>query len=133
MTLADLNAVAQDDPTVDRELDEQQLELLRRGGLILEGRLAGWLAHHNGISAFKIWLVCAADEAIRRLVARDGGDEQAQAEITRDRIERERDRYLRYYGADPSDVSIYDLVLDSTHTPPDELRDRILEAIERRP
>ena len=30
MTLAELNALAQEDPAIDRALDEQQLELLRR-------------------------------------------------------------------------------------------------------
>jgi cytidylate kinase len=130
MTLAQFNALAQEDPSVDLALDEQQLELLRRGGVILEGRLAGWLAHHNGIPAFKIWLVCAEDEAIRRLVQRDGGDEATQRDITHDRITRERDRYTRYYGADYTNTAIYDLVLDSTSTPPDELRDRVLAALD---
>jgi cytidylate kinase len=73
------------------------------------------------------------DERIRRLVERDGGDTASQAEHTAERVERERDRYDRYYGADLRDLSIYDLVLDSTSTRPDELRDRILEAVGQLP
>ena len=130
MTLAEFNALAQTDPAVDRALDDQQLEFLRRGGVILEGRMAGWLAHHHGVPAFKVWLVAGVDERIRRLVQRDGGDAATQAEQMADRESRERDRYARYYGADPSDTSIYDLVLDSTGVPPDELRDRVLAAME---
>lgn len=130
MSLAEFNALASGDPAVDLALDEQQLELLRGGGVILEGRLSGWLAHHNGIAAFKVWLVCDETERIRRLVARDGGDTATQEEMTQERVNRERDRYARYYGANLTDTSIYDLVLDSTSTPPDELRDRILGALE---
>jgi cytidylate kinase len=130
MTLAEFNALAQRDPEVDRELDERQLEYLVRGGVILEGRLSGWLAHRNGIPAFKVWLVASEDERVRRLVERDGGDAQTQAEAMADRVTREQDRYRRYYGADLGDLDIYDVVLDSTATPPDELRDRVLKALE---
>jgi predicted cytidylate kinase len=131
MSLAEFNALAQSDAAVDNALDEQQLELLRRGGVILEGRLSGWLAARNGISAFKIWMVADEPERIRRLVERDGGDAEAQAELMRDRVQREADRYSRYYGADLSDLSIYDLVLDSTDVAPEALRDRVIEVLEQ--
>ncbi len=129
MTLAEFNALAQSDPEVDRALDERQLELLRGGGVILEGRLSGWLAHRHGVPAFKTWIVCAEGERIRRLVERDGEDPQTQAAMMQDRVAREQDRYARYYGADLNDLSFYDLVLDSTATPPDELRERVLQAL----
>lgn len=129
VTLAEFNALAQADPDVDRSLDDRQLELLRGGGVILEGRLSGWLAHRHEITALKVWLVCETDERIRRLVQRDGDDTQTQAQLMDDRVSRERDRYRRYYGADLDDLSIYDLVLDSTSTPPDELRDRVLDVL----
>lgn len=130
MTLAELNALASEDPAVDLALDEQQVAFLRGGGVILEGRLAGWLAHQNGITAFKVWLVCDREERIRRLVERDGDDRETQAASMEDRETRERDRYARYYGADLGDLTIYDLVLDSTTIAPDELRDRILGVLE---
>lgn len=129
MTLAQFNALAQHDSEVDRALDERQLELLRGGGVILEGRLSGWLAHRYEVPAFKTWIVCATEERVRRLVERDGEDPQTQAEAMRDRVGRESDRYSRYYGADLTDLSIYDLVLDSTFTAPDELRDQVLQAL----
>lgn len=129
MTLAEFNALAGEDPAVDLALDEQQLGYLRRGGVILEGRLAGWLANHHAIPAFTVWLVCEERERIRRLVQRDGGDAETQAALMADRETRERDRYQRYYGADLSDLSFYDLICDSSSTPPDELRDQVLRAM----
>jgi cytidylate kinase len=131
MTLAEFNALAGEDPAVDLALDEQQLEFLRRGGVILEGRLAGWLANHHGIDAFKVWVVCDEEERIRRLVQRDGADAQTQAASMADREARERDRYKRYYGADLSDLSFYDLVCDSTSLEPEEVRDLVLDAVGR--
>jgi len=127
MTLREYNTLAQHDENVDKELDLRQVELLRGGGVILEGRMSGWLAHSYEIPAYKIWLVCDDTERIRRLVERDGPDARAD---TIDRQTRERDRYSRYYGADLGDLAIYDLVLDSTTTPPDALRDQVLSAMD---
>jgi predicted cytidylate kinase len=131
MSLAELNELAQHDDSVDHALDDRQLELLRRGGVILEGRMSGWLAEHNGIPAFKVWLVCDEDERIRRLVDRDGGDPDEQRRATRERVAQEADRYRRYYGADPSDPALYDLVLDSDGVEPPELVRRVLEGAAR--
>jgi CMP/dCMP kinase len=129
LSLQEMNELAQNDESVDRQLDERQLELLRKGNVILEGRMAGWLAHNNGIDALKVWIVCDEAERIRRLVDRDGGDPEEQRRMTEERVRLERDRYLRYYGVDTDDLSIYDLVLDSTATPPQTLVERVLEAL----
>jgi predicted cytidylate kinase len=131
MSLAEMNELAQHDESVDRALDERQLEFLRQGGVILEGRMAGWLASRNEIPAFKVWLTCDEDERITRLVDRDGGDPAEQRLATRERVAQEADRYRRYYGADPSDPSIYDLVLDSGGVEPAELVRRVVEGLAR--
>lgn len=129
MTLEEFNELAQHDENVDRSLDDRQLDYLRKGGLILEGRLSGWLAHNERIPAFKVWVVCDDGERIRRLVARDGGDARTRARADAERVEREADRYRRYYGADLEDLSIYDLVVDSTDRTPEQLAERVLEEL----
>jgi cytidylate kinase len=128
LSLAELNELAQEDPTVDKALDERQLDLLRKGNVILEGRMSGWLAHRNQIPAVKVWVVCAEAERIRRLVERDGGHFEAQRQATAERVAQEQDRYRRYYGAEVGDESIYDLVLDSTSTSPADLAAEVLRA-----
>ena len=37
-------------------------------------------------------------------------------------------RYLAYYGIDVNDTSVYDVILDSTSTPPEELVAAIVAA-----
>ena len=130
LSLAEMNELAQHDDSVDRALDDRQLELLRQGGVILEGRMSGWLAARNEIPACKVWLICDEDIAIRRLVDRDGGDLEEQRRYTRERVALEADRYKRYYGADPADPSVYDLVLDSGGVEPPDLVKRVLEGLE---
>lgn len=126
LTLADFGRLCEEDPAVDRELDDRQVELLREGGLILESRLAGWLAHRNDLPAYKVWVVCDEAERIRRITARDGGDTATQTLRTGEREASERLRYHRYYDVDLDDLAPYDLVLDSTHTSAEDLADEVL-------
>lgn len=121
MTLAEFGALSQRDPTIDERLDDRQLFLLRKGGLILEGRLSGWLANRHRLSAIKVWIRCDEPERLRRIVDRDGGTLKDQADATWAREQSEADRYRRYYGVDLKDTSFYDLVLDSTHRIPEQL------------
>lgn len=129
-TLAQFNELSQQDPAIDRALDERQLDYLRQGGLVLEGRLSGWLAHRYDVPAFKIWLLCSREERIRRLVERDGGDEDSQRTAMEDRESRERDRYRRYYGVDLDDTAIYDLVVDSTSKAPETLLEEVRRSLD---
>jgi predicted cytidylate kinase len=131
LSLQELNELAQRDDSVDHALDDRQLELLRQGNVILEGRMSGCLAARNEIPAFKVWLEADEDERIRRLVDRDGGDFEEQRRLTRERVEQEADRYRRYYGAEVADPALYDLVMDSTAVEPAELVRRVLEGLAR--
>jgi predicted cytidylate kinase len=128
MTLAEFGALSQDDPRVDRGLDAQQIELLRGGGVLLEGRLSGWLAHREALPALKVWLDCKEGVRHRRIVEREGGDLALHVGATLERERSEADRYMRYYEIDLADMAPYDLVLDSTDTPPEALAAAVADA-----
>lgn len=132
MDLAAFGALSQKDPSIDAALDDRQLFLLRKGGLILEGRLSGWLANRHKLAALKVWVVCDEPERLRRIVDRDGGTLKEQADATWAREQSEADRYRRYYAADLKDLSFYDLVLDSTHKLPNQLADEVAALVAAR-
>ncbi len=129
LSLAEFGALCQKDPSIDAALDDRQIYLLRKGGLILEGRLSGWLAQRHRLPALKVWVRCDEAERIRRIVDRDGGTLEAQADATWAREQSEQDRYRRYYGVHLGDLSFYDLVLDSTHTLPAGLAAQVEAAV----
>jgi len=129
MTLAEFGQLCQDDPAVDRSLDDRQLELLQAGGVLLEGRMAGWLAAHHDVDAFTVWVVCDEDERMRRIAGRDGGAVAEQRERTLAREASEHARFASYHGADLTDLSIYDLVLDSTTREPSTLVEAVLDGM----
>jgi predicted cytidylate kinase len=130
MNLEDFGKYCEKNSKVDKELDEKQVKILKKGNVILEGRLAGWLAYKNNISSFKIFIDADLKTRVNRIVKRESGDlEKRKKEL----IERERSesaRYKKYYDIDLDDKSIYDLVVDSADKTPEEIVNLILEKLE---
>ncbi len=134
MTLAEFGAVAEGDPTIDVELDTRLAEAARAGGVVLESRLAGWIATNEGLTdATRVWIACDDDERARRVGAREGTHPDAARAQNEAREASEAARYEAYYGIDLADLSPYDLVLDSTSMPPDQLVLKVMDVAQRRP
>lgn len=126
MSLEEFSTYAENHPEIDKELDRRAVEMARKGGIILEGRLAGWMVHRHGIRAFKIWIDADERERARRVVERDGGTIEENMVRMKVREESERRRYLEIYGIDISDLNIYDLVVDSTFISPQKVAEIII-------
>lgn len=113
MTLADFGVYAADQPIVDVELDRRLADRAHQGDVVIESRLAGWIIHNERLDGLAVYLDCDDATRAERVAAREGSTlEQALAENT-EREKVEHDRYLALYGIDLSDLSIYDLVLDT--------------------
>lgn len=126
ISLEEFGTYCEQHDDVDRELDDKQLEILRKGNVILEGRLAGWIAHLNEIPAFKIMIDADILVRAQRVVMREKGTvEQRRKEIEK-REESEQSRYKRYYNIDLKNTSIYDLVVDSSDKTPEIIIEEIL-------
>ena len=131
MSLEEFGKYCEGNSEIDKELDARQIEILKKGDVILEGRLAGWLAHLNKIPAFKIAIVTDIDTRAKRIVNREKGDvEKRKKEIIK-REKSEATRYKNYYNIDLYDMSIYDLVIDSGDKTPAEIVDIIIEKMNR--
>jgi cytidylate kinase len=128
LSVAEFGVVAQSDATVDVELDARLAARAQAGDLVLESRLAGWIATNEGLAAVRVWLGCDEGERARRVAVREGVSVEDALGANRERERSEASRYLAYYDIDLGDLSIYDLVLDSTTTPPDDLVVAILTA-----
>ena len=127
MNLAEFGSYCETHDDIDRELDEKQVSILKKGNVILEGRLAGWLAVLNDITAFKIWIDAKARIRAKRIVEREGGNIQNQYEKLLKRQKSEQIRYKKYYDIDVMDTSIYDLFIDSSKKSPQEILQIILD------
>ena len=133
MSLEQFGRYCEEHPEIDRRLDDEQIELLKGPPILLEGRMSGVLAARANVSAFKVWFTCDPWIRAERIVNREGGEVEARMAEMRRREESEKKRYQAYYGYDTGDLSPYDLVLDTSHIPPDEVVKRILNGYQAPP
>jgi len=131
LTLEEFGELAMRDSRYDIMLDEQMLKIAReRAHIILEGRLVAHLLAREGISAFKVFLDAKLGERVRRVAEREGINvEEAQYAIQK-REECEIQRYKKHYDIDIRDTTVYDLIVDTTDIPPEEVVNIILARIE---
>ena len=128
VSLAEFADIAERDDAIDRQLDDRLTERARGGGVLLESRLAGWLITRSHIPGVRVWVHCEELERARRVGKRDGQDLDHALAENRAREASERARYVAYYGIDLTEMSIYDVVLDSTRTEVEELVEQVVEA-----
>jgi len=114
MTLNEFGKLANDNPEIDLELDDRQVAIARAGGILLEGRLAGFMVRRAGIPAVKVCLVAPREVRMARVSGRDGLDFGEAMRLSEEREADERTRFIEFYGYDLNDTSIYDLVMDSS-------------------
>jgi len=131
MSLEEFGKYCEKNSDVDKKLDDRQVDILKKGDVILEGRLSGWLAYKNKIPALKV--VIDADLEIRagRIVKREEGSIKQRKKKILKRERSEETRYKKYYDIDLKDNSIYDLVIDSGDKTPEEIVDIILKRLYR--
>jgi len=129
MSLEDFGKFCEKNPGVDKELDDQQLRILQKGEVILEGRLAGWLAYRNNISALKVMLDADIDTRAGRIVKREQGSIKQRKQEILQREKSEASRYKNYYDIDLKDNSIYDIVIDAADKTAEEIADIIVKKI----
>lgn len=112
---------------VDIEMDKRTLEFAQKGGVVLLGRLAGWAA--GDWADFRIMLTATEEERARRSAGRDGITLIKAKKLVRGRDLQDKKRYLKYYGIDISDYSIYNLVLDTTNFSIEENRKTVFKIV----
>ncbi|MFP4175204.1 MAG: (d)CMP kinase [Halobacteriales archaeon] len=112
VSLAEFGRIAEKDPEIDREIDERQREIAReRDDLVLEGRLSGWMVEDADL---RVWLSAPVDVRAERVADREEQTvEEARDEIE-EREESEAKRYDEIHGIDIRDLSVYDLVIDTS-------------------
>ena len=130
VSLAEFGALAESDERIDRELDERAVALMREArGLVMEGRLAGWMAFRNAFGKARVWLESDAVTRARRVADRDGGSASQQQAAMTARETSEAARYRDYYDIDIGSREPYTLIIDSGALAPKAIVARIRGAL----
>lgn len=109
-TLEEMSRLAEGNPELDRLVDERTKEEAMNGDVVVDAALSGWMVEDADI---KVFLTSPLDARIRRIAARDGLKIEEARKETLLREEIERERFKRLYGIDISDLSIYDVILNT--------------------
>ncbi|KCZ72876.1 putative cytidylate kinase [Candidatus Methanoperedens nitroreducens] len=127
MCLAEFGILAKSNGDIDREIDEMQRRIAKeKDNIIIEGRLSGFLVDAD----MKVWLKAPIEIRAERIAKREGKHVLTAMAETSEREQCERERYLNYYNIDIKDMSVYDLVIDSSKWGPEGISDIVVKAIE---
>ncbi len=112
LTLEEFTRQAESDFSIDRAIDERALAEAMRGCVVLDGHIAGWVAKEY--AHVKIYLNAPREVRAKRVAMRDKKSlEEALKEVTL-RDESESKRFREIYGIDVSNLSIFDLVINTS-------------------
>ena len=128
-TPLEFNKLAEEDDQIDRDLDRRLQGVARdRNDVVLESRLAGWLAGDH--ADFRVWLDAPLDVRAERVADREDKSVAEAREESAARQSSEADRYEEYYGIDITDLTIYDLSINTARWDADAVLDMLVTAVE---
>ncbi len=106
---------------------DQQNRLAHEMKIIVEGRLAGWLAREME-DVFRVWCQAPLDVRVLRVAGREKISKGQALEDMKHRDLGDLEKYRRVYGLeDYRDPSFYHLVLDTSRHLPNVLAQEIVE------
>ncbi|MDR7556741.1 MAG: AAA family ATPase [Armatimonadota bacterium] len=126
VSVVDLNRLAEDDPSIDRDLDRLQGELARAGPCVVESRLSGWMVDAD----LKVWLDAPLAVRAARVAMREGQPPDRARQALLEREQSEWSRYKALYGIEFGDRTPYHLVIDTSRWDPEVIVD-VLERLVR--
>lgn len=111
VSIEELSQLALDDPSIDIEIDRSSLKECLKNNVVLDGHLTAWIV--GELADARIYLTASLLTRARRISKRDGIPlDRAVSEILV-RENTQRARFIRFYGIDPLDLSIFNLVINS--------------------
>ena len=131
MTTLELNKYSETHPEIDDEIDSESIRLGKTDeSFIIDSRIAWHFIPHS----FKVYLVVDINIAAQRIFGDRGrtsegyDDLDAAVSDIRKRRQSEVDRFRSTYGIDLSDLGNYDLIVDTSSSPPQEVASTVLDA-----
>ncbi|MGC8572496.1 MAG: cytidylate kinase [Caldisphaera sp.] len=127
--LIELNKIAQNNPEIDLKIDKKTLEEAKNGCIVIDSHLAAWIL--KDLSTISIYVKADLKSRIKRLQLRDNKDINYSIEEAVYREYTHYRRFKEYYGIDIRDLSIFDLIIDTTNLSIDDAYDIILETVKK--
>ena len=127
MSLEEFGRLAESDKSIDLAIDQRQKELsTKHPDVLVEGRLAGWTIEAD----LKIWLKTPLRVRAERIAKREDVPVHRAFDETETRQKCEIARYKNFYDIDLTDLSCYDLIIDTAKWDAKGVANVIFKALE---
>ena len=128
-TPLEFNKLAEENEQIDFDLDRRLRDIAaERDDVVLESRLAGWLAGDH--ADFRVWLDAPLEVRGARIADREDKPVKKAAEETAAREGSEAGRYEEYYDIDITDLTIYDLCINTARWDAESVLDMLVTAVD---
>lgn len=128
LSLEEFSRIAEEDIEIDKMIDGGLKAAAEEGNAVIDGQLAGWMAGDN--ADLSVMLTAPIEVRVKRISERDCVEYDHAFQETVSREDSEKERYLEYYGIDISDLSIYDIIIDTTDLELDAVIEIVAAAVE---
>ena len=116
-----LNKMAEKELDIDIKVDSKVLDFLKRDKIVIESHIAGWGIKGSKDDVVAIYVTASLEKRAQRIASRDGiSYEQAVLQVL-SREESHWRRFFNFYGINITDLSIFDLVVNTDNLTPDEV------------
>jgi len=133
MTLEEFTKFVEENPEIDKQIDNKIVEIAQKGNIIVDSQLSGYFL--KSIADFKILLTCPLETRVKRMAERDNTDYEKKLKETKLRETSELKRFKQLYNIDLNDEEeltlLYDLVINTETLSIEEILEKILSAIEK--
>jgi cytidylate kinase len=111
VSLVEFHRIAEKDFEIDKIVDSRAVEEAKKGDVVVEGHLAGWVL--RDVADLRIFFTAPLEVRAMRVAVRDGVSyEEALRELKlREKSNKLRARLL--YGFDLDDLSIFDVIFNT--------------------
>lgn len=126
MTLKEGQRYAELHPAIDRMIDRRISDAARGDKVLIDARLAGWMAKKADI---KIFLTAPMKVRVMRIAKREGRRYRDVYDETTRREKSEAKRFKKLYNIDVNDYSVFDIVINTERLSVPEMTKILIVAI----
>ena len=131
MNLEEFSKEAEQQEEIDKFIDDKTVELAKsRDNIVVDAQLGGWMLKDK--ADMLVYITAPLEVRIDRIVERENKTAEQVRQETKIREESEKGRYQNLYQIDISDLTIYDIILNSQEFSATDCVQIILVAFEKK-
>lgn len=112
LNLEEYSKKAEEKEEIDRYIDDRTLEIAKNSdNIVIDAQLGGWIL--KDIADLIVYVTAPFETRVERIAKRDNKSIEEIRVETITREESEKKRYKALYNIDVSDLSIYDIIINS--------------------